>query len=156
MMERKRQSGSDLASFGSASWFRQFLFRNVRLENKFSVLGGDSNYAARLHVAAQTFFRERIFEVTLDRATHRTRAVIRVVTFLDHELVRGAVQNDLDLFRFQARFHFLDLKIDNLEQVRFLQRMEDSDFVETIEKLRLKDALGLLQNLFAHRIVVVP
>ncbi len=33
--------------------------------------------------------------------------------------------------------------------------MEDGDFVEAIEKLRFKDTLGLVQNLFAHRIVIV-
>ena len=34
--------------------------------------------------------------------------------------------------------------------------MKNGDFVETIEKLGFKHALGLFQNFFPHRIVVVP
>ena len=34
--------------------------------------------------------------------------------------------------------------------------MKDNDLVQPIEKLGLKDAVGLIQNFLAHRIVIVP
>src|SRR5205807_8860093 len=72
-----------------------------------------------------------------------------------HKLVRQVVENDLHFLSFQANLHLFHLKIDNLQEVRLLERVEDSDLVEAIEKLRFKDAFGLVQNLFPHRIVIV-
>src|SRR2546430_6790631 len=134
---------------------REFLLAHVGLENQFSILRRDLDFGAGLNVAAQNFFGQWIFEITLDRASHRSRAVIRVVTFFDHELMRQIIENDLHFLGLQANLHLLYLQIDNLEEVRFLERVEDGDLVEAIEEFGLKDTFGLIQNLFPHRIVIV-
>ena len=64
--------------------------------------------------------------------SHRARAVIRIVTFLDDEFVSGRVENDFHFFRAQTLFHFLDLKIDNVQEVRLFKRVKHSDLIETI------------------------
>src|ERR1051326_1393773 len=110
--------------------FGEFRLRHARFENKFSVLGRNVDLSAGFDIAAQNFLGERIFKITLDRAAHRTRAIIWIVTLLDHELVRSAVENDFDFLRLQTCLHLLDFKIDNVEQIFLGQRMEDGDFVE--------------------------
>ena len=82
---------------------------------------GDLNFGAGLDVAAQNFFRQRVFQEALNRAPHRPRAVIWIETFFDHELVRQIVENDLHLLGFEANFHLFHLKIDNPQQMRFLE-----------------------------------
>ncbi|PYJ64712.1 MAG: hypothetical protein DME76_19450, partial [Verrucomicrobia bacterium] len=61
----------------------------------------------------------------------------------------------MDIFRFDAREHFVHFQIDNAQQLRFAERMKDNDFVEPVEELRFKDPLGLIENLVAHRHVIV-
>ena len=75
---------------------------------------------------------------------------MRIVAFLDEEFFGALAQLDMNLFRFDACEHLVDFKIDNAQQLRFAQRMEDDDLIETIEKLGLKDALGFVENLVAH------
>ena len=69
--------------------------------------------------------------------------------------MRRSVQHDLDLFGFDARLQLRHFKIDNAHQVRFLERMEDDDLVEAIEKLGFKDTLGFIENFIAHRSVIM-
>src|SRR5260370_30808346 len=99
---------------------RQFLLRRVGLKNEFSIFRADLNFGAGLDVAAQNLFRQRIFQEALDRASHGPGAVIWIVTFFDHQLVRQVVENDLHFFRFEATFPFFLLKLDNLESMRSL------------------------------------
>ena len=42
-----------------------------------------------------------------------------------------------------------------LQQVHLLERVEDDDFIEAVEELRLKDALRLLHDFVPHRLVIV-
>ena len=125
------------------------------VEGQFSVRRCDFDAVARFDVAFEQFFRERIFEISFNRAAHRTRAIIRIVTFFNHELVRRGIEHDLDLFRFDPDLHLRHLKIDNAHEMRFFERVEDNDLVQPIEKLGFKDALGLFHDLRAHRVVVV-
>ena len=66
-----------------------------------------------------------------------------------------AVENNLDFLGFQPCFHLVDFQIDNLKQVRLFERVEHGDLIQTIEKLRFKDTLRFVENLFAHRIVIL-
>ena len=60
--------------------------------NQFAVFSDNVNSLARLHGAPQQFFRERIFEIFLDRTPHRTRAVLWIVSFFDEEFFRGVFE----------------------------------------------------------------
>src|SRR4051812_45239615 len=55
-------------------------------EREFAFRPGHVHDIASLHVSAKQLFRERIFQVSLDRPTHRARAILRVVPFLDQKL----------------------------------------------------------------------
>ena len=46
-----------------------------------------------LDISAQEFFGQRIFQIALDRAAHRTGAVVRIVSFLDEEILRGFLED---------------------------------------------------------------
>ena len=80
---------------------------------------------------------------------------MRIVAFLDEEFLCALAHLDMNLFSFDAREHLVDFKIDDAQQLRFAQRMENDDLVETIEKLGLKDALRFVENLVAHRNVIM-
>ena len=45
----------------------------------------DTNHFTRLDVATKNGLRQRIFEMTLNRTTQRTRAVFRVVSLFDQK-----------------------------------------------------------------------
>src|SRR5713101_6970826 len=94
------------------------------VESQFSFGRRDLDAVARFNVASEQFFREWILEVTFHCAAHRTRAVIWIVTFFDHELVRRGVEHDLDLFQLEPALYLRHLKIDNAHQVRLAERVE--------------------------------
>src|SRR5208282_2542375 len=62
------------------------------IEDQLVVLGGDRDGLAFVQVALENFLRQRVFEETLNRPAHRTRAVLRVVAFLDEKILRLPVQ----------------------------------------------------------------
>ena len=55
------------------------------------------NDVAAFDIPAQQLFRERIFQVTLHRPAHRARPVLRIVTFLDQELLGRLIELDVHL-----------------------------------------------------------
>ena len=132
-------------SCGSATWKASFLVFHRHLHD-----------VARFHGALEQLLGERILEVTLDGAPHRTRAISRIVSLVDHEFVRRLVEHNLDLLQLQAALHLVHFQIDDLHQIRLLERVEDNDLIEPIQKLRLKDALRLLENLVPHHVVILP
>ena len=54
---------------------------------------------------------------------------------------------------FQTRVYLRDFQVDDVHQVRFRESVEDDDLVETIQELRLKDPLGLVEDFVAHHFV---
>ena len=61
----------------------------------------------------------------------------------------------MDFLGFDALQDLVDLKIDNLHQVGLGQLMEDNDVVEAIDELGFEDLLRFLEQLVAHRFVLV-
>ena len=57
---------------------------------------------------------------------------------------------------FLMRAHDLrDFQVHDAQQVRLGQRVEDDQVVQTVEELRLEDALGFLQDFALHRLVIL-
>ena len=67
----------------------------------------------------------------------------------------GTVENDLDFLQLQTPFHLVDFEVHDLKQVGLRQAVENDDLIEPVEEFRLKDALGFLEDLLAHRFVIL-
>src|SRR6185436_17077650 len=91
-------------------------------EEKLVVLHRDLDRIAVVEVALQDLFRERVLEETLDGPAHRTRAVSRVVTLLDQEVLRFLVENKLQFPTFKALHNLDHFQIQNLDKVRLGKR----------------------------------
>jgi hypothetical protein len=73
---------------------------------------------ARLNVAAEQFLRQRVFEITLHGTTHRPRAILRIIPFLDEEFLRALFQFNMDIFGFDAGQYFVHFQLDDSQQFR--------------------------------------
>jgi len=116
---RRRRTPSNLTRWrgGGGGRFRR------GAKDEFAVFGDDFNGIAALNIAAEEFFRERIFEIALDRAAHGARSVLRVVAFFNKEFFRAFCQLDVNFLRFDPGQNFFRFQIDNLEQLRFSELM---------------------------------
>src|SRR5690349_19954006 len=85
---------------GSArkSCFRSRSRRGLLVENKFAAFRRVFHRLALVKIALEQFFRERVFEITLDRTPHRMRAVSRVVALLDEKIFRLRVEIQHEVF----------------------------------------------------------
>ena len=62
---------------------------------------------------------------------------------------------DVHFLGFDAREHFVDFQINDVQQLRFTKRMKHDDLVQSVEELGFKDPFRFIENLVAHRIVIV-
>src|SRR6516162_4819024 len=99
---------SNLPSFGPRTSARRrcrrgaaFSLRN--LERQFAVGRNDVDVVAGFDVAAEQFFRERIFKKTFNSAPHRSGAILGIVSFFDEKFFRALQQLDMNFLRFNAR-----------------------------------------------------
>ena len=108
------------------------------------VLGdGDPDGLALLEIAAQDALCEGVFDVALDRATQRPRAVVLVEALRDEEVDGGLVELERDALLLEAHFHFRELEVHDALQVCVGERVEDHQLVEAVEELRAEVSLDL-------------
>ena len=67
-------------------------------EGEFFAVPPHVNVFVDFDVSAKQFLGQRIFQIALDSAAHRTRAVLRVVTLLDQEVFGLLVEDEMDVF----------------------------------------------------------
>src|SRR5258708_4052115 len=119
-----------------------FYKRNLRwdcglhlVENELPGLHVDEHGVSLAEVPLQHADRERIQDAPLDRPLERPRAIRRVVSLLEQEILRLRAQLDADLPVFQPLHQALDLNVDDLPQLRLAEPMEDDDVVHAVEEL---------------------
>ena len=108
-----------------------------------------------MQAALEDLLGKRVFQKTLDRTAHWTRAISRIVALLDQEILGFLVQDQLEALAFEPLHDLLDLKVQNLNEIRLGERAEHDDVVETIEKFRTELPLGFIHDLLAHFFVAV-
>src|SRR5262249_29154066 len=99
---------SNLPSFGPCTSARRRRCRGAalwlrNLERQLTVGRNDVDVVAGFDVAAEQFFRERIFKKTFDSATHRSGAILGIVSFFDEKFFGALLQLDVNFLRFNAR-----------------------------------------------------
>ena len=87
-------------------------------------------------------------------ATHRSRAVGWVVAFLDEEILRFFVEINLDASGLQAFDDLGDLKVDDPDEVRFREGVENNEVVEAVDELRFQHPFRLFEDFLTHHIVL--
>src|ERR1700723_2657572 len=104
-----------------------------------------------LQSALNESFRQWVFDVFLQRAPERPRAIISIAaSFLENPLARFRCQSDLHLAMHQRLVNLADEQIDNPQQVVIRERIEQNHFVQPVQELRVEDSLHL-----AHHHVVL-
>ena len=105
-------------------------------------------------MTTQNFLSQRVLDVTLDRATHRTGTIRWIISLGDKKLHRGGIQRKMDVLELDALDDFFHFEIHNFDEVVFFECMEDDEVVEAIEELGFEDTLGFLKDFIAHDVVV--
>ena len=100
-------------------------------------------------------FRERILDVTLHRAAHRTSTVVRVVALLDEEFLGLLVELQVDVLYSKTPHDGVDFEIDDLDEILAVEHVENDLLVETVEELGLEGLLRLVEDLVPHRGVIL-
>ena len=118
-------------------------------EGELPVLGADLRDVAGFDVAAQDFLGHRIFEVPLDGAAHGARPVLRVVTFLDQEVLGLFVQLQPEIFLPQPFEDFFHFQIQDLDEVGLRERAEHNQIIQPIQEFGPEGLLGFLEHAFA-------
>src|SRR5271170_7318496 len=87
-------------------------------------------------------FRQWVFDVFLQRAPERPRAIISIATsFFENPLARFRRQCNLHLAMYQSLVDLTDEQIDNPQQVVIRERVEQDHFIEPVQKFRIKNSL---------------
>ena len=106
-----------------------------------------------MQVAFEDFLGQRVFQIALDRAAHWPGAVNRVVTLLDQEILCLLVELKLNVLPSQSFHDLLHFEVQNLDQVRLVQRAENDDIVQSIQEFRPESFLGVVQNFLLHPLI---
>src|SRR5258706_13639555 len=81
----------------------EFLGGGGGVEGQLAVFSTDIRDIPRLDGAAENLLGHRVFKEALHRAAHRARAVLRVVAFLDEEVLRFFIEDNLDILQLYPR-----------------------------------------------------
>src|SRR5207247_416659 len=96
---------------------------------------------AATQVAANELLGQRIFDVTLDGAAQRTRAVRAVLAGdLDNPVDDFGRQGDLELPVGQVLVQLVDQQLHDPPQVVVGERLEDDDLVDAVDELGVERA----------------
>jgi hypothetical protein len=92
-------------------------------------------------------FRQRIFDVLLQCPPQRPRAIIAVpARFLEDPLACFRRQYDLYLAVDQSVVDLADQQINDAEQFLFTQRVEQNNFIQAVQKFRIKHAFHFTEH----------
>src|SRR5581483_11802246 len=120
---------------------RQRRLFGLRRHHQVVALEVDEHRVAGLEATLEQRLGQRVFDQVLDRATHRSRAIGRIVTLL-HQEVLGAVGHvDLHLLLRQLGADPLEQQVDDLADVVLGERAEDHAGVDAVEELGLEEVL---------------
>src|SRR5246127_3395361 len=94
---------------------------------------------------------QRVFNIFLKSSPQRPCPVTAVCTrFFEDPLACFRRQNNLDLPVDQRVVHLAHEQIDDAQQVVVAERVENNDFVQAVEKLRIERPLYFVHHHFFH------
>src|SRR5690606_842218 len=100
---------------------------------------GDQNRVSIAEVGAQDLLGHRVFDVLLDGAAQRPCPELGIKALVNKEILGGLRKLDLESEIPSTLQELISHDVDDLEDVLLLERVEDDDIVDTIEKLRVED-----------------
>ena len=107
-------------------------------------------------LAAEDEVGERVLDQALDRTAQRSCPHRRVVALLDEQL--SGIVGELDdrsVFR-HLLADALHQQVDDLEDLRALELVEDDDLVDAVQELRPEDLLELRHDPLLHLVAERP
>src|SRR5579864_6760076 len=124
------------------------LFRIDRAVEELVVFEEDLDEGgARGNCALDQRLRQRVFDVLLQGAAERARAIAAVGQGLVENPLLGVVgDGDGDRFLRQVRIELRNHELENLDQVVFAERVEDDDFVDAVQELGIEGTLDLVPD----------
>ena len=109
--------------------------------HQFAILLVDLDRASVLELAEQQLFRQRLADLLLHQARHRSGAKDFVETPGGQPLPGCFCQFEGDTFFHQLHFHFLDELVDNSQDFSAPKLIEDNGLVQAIAELGAESAL---------------
>src|SRR4030095_11124027 len=104
-----------------------------------------------LEIPLDESLRQRIFDISLNRATERPGAVILVAAGLIEYPLPGVVGNsDLEPLVGKVLIELANHHIDDPAQISVRQRVEYDDFIQPVDKLRIEQPLHFLHDGVFH------
>src|SRR5205809_423651 len=119
------------------------------------ILEHDLDLARVLEPSLDQFFRERIANALLYGATHRSRAIERLVAFFDQPSLDILADLKLHPTLHQPDVELSDQDIQDAHEMLFDKLMEDHHFVDSVEELRAERPTQFSQHLLLHALIVV-
>src|SRR6266404_8609617 len=96
---------------------------------------------------------KRCFQILLDRTLQRTRAIHRVIPHLSEVPGRFRSQLNIDVSLRETYTHSVQLKVEDLLEVLFRERMEDHNLIDTVQELGTEVMLHLRKHGSLHPLV---
>src|SRR5439155_6854503 len=126
-------------------------------EGERALLGvaADADGLAGLELAPQDLLAEQVLEVLLDRPPQGAGAEVRVVTLLDQEVLGRVLELELEAAGLEPLADFLELVLDDIEQVVAVERAADDYVVQPVKELGAEVALELAVERLLHLLVVL-
>ena len=106
-----------------------------------------------MHGARDDLLRQRRFDLLLDGALERPRAVHRVVAAVRQIVARGVGEVEGEVAVGQPLLEPAELDVDDLPDVVALERVEDDDVVDAVQELGAEVLAQRLHHLVANRVV---
>src|SRR5262249_56340777 len=110
----------------------------------------DEHGLAVANLALQNAASERRFDLALDRAFERARAVDRVIAGAHQARARRFGQLQADVAFGQAAAQPVELYLHDLFQALFRQSIEDDDLVHAVEEFGPQELTRLVQHRTLH------
>src|SRR6266404_88600 len=107
---------------------------SLLLKLQLSIVRHDFDAVAGLEFSEEEFGGEGVEDEVLEGAFEGAGAKLGVETFLGDELFGGAIYAEAELLLSAAFFQALELDLDDLTELFFVEAVEDNDVVHAIEE----------------------
>src|SRR5205814_10058811 len=97
---------------------------------------------------------DAVLDFALDDALERTSPELRIVTLSGKQIFGSFGKLERDVAISEARAQTVDLDFDNLPDLSALERLEDDDFVDTVDKLGTKAFFAQVLSYFALQFIL--
>src|SRR5438270_2218294 len=109
----------------------------------------------RMEFAFQQSFRQGVFDHALNGAAQRASTVLGIETFVDQEVLRCRRYNQFQLLLGQLNTYTLQQQFDYRVHLFDAQRVENDNFIDTVQELGFEGILQFAEYLALHRLVLI-